>query len=438
MQEQDEEKDPILRSVVDAIRNDDDDAAVMNESTFLLLTEETTTQQHPLHGGTGAGGGGAGHRKSKSLSTLMSPGERKKKKKGGHHRRKSSISQIYDSISGGLSVIREGVVQEGTLLSHQFQEELNNANKGRGYFLDMALTRSLSVIPDEILEFAEEAVGVSVPAEAPPEANLVWRYASLLGAVLAVSSNGTALTLLHQVPPALKLYWRMTATALVLFVFAVRATLHKGVPQLTTMQLVTFGGAVFCFFVHAVLFYKALTMTSIGNAVIGANSQALILILAKFLVGETVLFMEAAGVIVAFTGCVLCSGDEAKEAAIEDEPDNTALYGDLLALSSAVAGVGYLTCAKAVRPYMPVTVFMFLITFCGSFLVLIYLLVTKTVITFDNDPYSGLFGWANQQDNHLWIVIYIAVVCNVFGVMGFVRAMQYFENIIIAVATLLE
>jgi hypothetical protein len=134
MQEQDEEKDPILRSVVDSIRNDDD-AAVTNESTFLLLTEETTTEQHPLHGGTGArgGGGGTGHRKSKSLSTLMSPGEREKKKKGGHHRRKSSISQIYDSISGGLSVIREGVVQEGALLNHQFQEELNNANEGEGY-----------------------------------------------------------------------------------------------------------------------------------------------------------------------------------------------------------------------------------------------------------------------------------------------------------------
>lgn len=433
-EERDEEKDP-LQFIVDTIHND----ATVNENTFLLMAEENllpsteSTRQ-------GIGGGGiaaaAGHRKSKSLSTLLSPGERKKK--GGHHRRKSSITQLYESLSGGLSVIREGVVQEGTLLSNQFQEELNNANKGRGYFLDMALTRSLSVIPDEILEFAEEAVGAHVPAEAPPEANLIWRYASLLGAVLAVSSNGTALTLLHEVPPALKLYWRMTATAVVLFVFAVRATVHKGIPQLTRMQLVTFGGAVFCFFVHAILFYKALSMTSIGNAVIGANSQALILILAKFLVGETVLFMEAAGVIVAFTGCVLCSGDEAKEAEIDDEPDNTALYGDLLALSSAVAGVGYLTCAKAVRPFMSVTVFMFSIMFCGSFLVLLYLVATRTAITFDNDPYSGLFGWANQHDNHLWIVIYIAVVCNAFGVMGFVRAMQYFENIIIAVATLLE
>mmetsp|Transcript_5256 Transcript_5256/g.10020 ORF Transcript_5256/g.10020 Transcript_5256/m.10020 type:complete len:479 (-) Transcript_5256:117-1553(-) len=428
--ERDEEKDP-LQTIVDSIRND----AAINESTFLLMAEENLLPATPAR--QSARQELAGHRKSKSLSTLMSPSEARKKRPG-HHRRKSSMTHIYESLSGGLSVIREGVVQEGTILSNQFQEDLKDANRGRGYFLDMALTRSLSIIPDEILEFAEEAVGVPVAAEAPPEANIIWRYVSLLGAVLAVSSNGTALTLLHDVPPALKLYWRMTATAVVLFVFAARATLHKGMPKLTNMQLVTFTGAVFCFFVHAILFYKALTMTSIGNAVIGANSQALILILAKFLVGETVLFMEFAGVIVAFTGCILCSSDEAQEAAMDDEPDNTALYGDLLALSAAVAGVGYLTCAKAVRPFMSVTVFMFLIMFCGSFLVLLYLLASGTAITFDNDPHSGLFGWATQHGNHLGIVIYIAIVCNVFGVMGFVRAMQYFENIIIAVATLLE
>lgn len=419
----------------------------VNERTFLLLeenignnsnmnsTNSNNNEKHDIASGTAKS-----HRKAKSMSTLMSPGSSSISSaiKKGHHRRKSSISQLYDSLSGGLSVIREGVVHEGTILSDQFQEELKNANRGKGYFLDMALTRSLSVIPDEILEFAEEAVGAPVPTEAPPEANLIWRYASLLGAVLAVSSNGSALTLLHEVPPALKLYWRMTATAVVLFVFALRVTVRKGVPQLTSMQLVTFGGAVVCFFVHAILFYHALTMTSIGNAVIGANSQALILILAKFLVGETVLLIEAAGVLVAFTGCVLCSGDEAKEAAMDDDPSNTAVYGDLLALSSAVAGVGYLTCAKAVRPFMSVTVFMFLIMFCGSFLALGYLFLTHADITLDNDPHSGLWGWASMHDDHLWIVIYIAVVCNVFGVMGFVRAMQYFENIIIAVATLLE
>jgi drug/metabolite transporter (DMT)-like permease len=35
-------------------------------------------------------------------------------------------------------------------------------------------------------------------------------------------------------------------------------------------------------------------------------------------------------------------------------------------------------------------------------------------------------------------MIHIAVVCNILGTMGFVRAMQFFENVIIAVATLLE
>ena len=36
------------------------------------------------------------------------------------------------------------------------------------------------------------------------------------------------------------------------------------------------------------------------------------------------------------------------------------------------------------------------------------------------------------------ILLYMAVVVNMIGTMGFVRAMQYFDNVVIAVATLME
>ena len=41
-------------------------------------------------------------------------------------------------------------------------------------------------------------------------------------------------------------------------------------------------------------------------------------------------------------------------------------------------------------------------------------------------------------ENRLYILLYMAVVCHVVGSAGFVRAMAVFENIVIAVATLLE
>ena len=151
--------------------------------------------------------------------------------------------------------------------------------------------------------------------------------------------------------------------------------------------------------------------------------------------------MEGLGVLLAFGGCILCSEDEAHEKAEDSDEDNsgsTAIFGGLLALASAGAGVCYLTFAKAVRSCMSVTVFMFMVMCTGCCLCFIYILTSSIEWTFDNDPHTGLFGWCTLTNHNIYILLYIAVVCNVVGTMGFVRAMEYFENIIIAVATLLE
>jgi drug/metabolite transporter (DMT)-like permease len=150
---------------------------------------------------------------------------------------------------------------------------------------------------------------------------------------------------------------------------------------------------------------------------------------------------------VAFSGAILCSVDEGKEAArskqyTDDEEDSMKVdlstMGDLLALASAVLGVFYLTAAKALRPHMSVTIFMFLIMVCGSFIVLLYMLISGVHLTFDNNPMHGLFGWCNIRVDRFWLQLWIVLVCNLLGTMGFVRAMQQFDTLVIAVATLLE
>jgi drug/metabolite transporter (DMT)-like permease len=374
-----------------------------------------------------------GHRKAQSLFVFPT-GQRKR---GRHHRHKSSMGQLFDSISRELLSIAEGVQAEAQVLKGTFREELEDADRGKTFFLDMSMTRSMSVLPEDIQDLAEEATGVQQQDGAPPDASVAGRYASLFTAVLAVSSNGTALALLDGVNPALKLQWRMTATALVLSFFASRTLLKEGFPKLSTLQLFTLMGAIICFFFMTLLLYTALEYTSIGNAVIGANSQALLLILGKFLVGQKVLALEGLGVVVAFGGCILCSGDEASDQN-DEKKASTALFGDMLAFASAAAGVLYLTFAKAVRSEISVTVFMFLVTSCGSLLTLFYLILSGADLSWSTDPHIGVFGWINLSGHRLWILIHVALVCNIMGTMGFVRAMQYFDNIIIAVATLLE
>jgi drug/metabolite transporter (DMT)-like permease len=60
------------------------------------------------------------------------------------------------------------------------------------------------------------------------------------------------------------------------------------------------------------------------------------------------------------------------------------------------------------------------------------------VATWDNDPYTGFFGWMNWRWDRLGAEVWIVLICNLIGTMGFVRSMTYFDPILIAVATLLE
>jgi drug/metabolite transporter (DMT)-like permease len=372
------------------------------------------------------------HRKAQSLLSFKASGvDNSNKRPSRHHRAQS----LWGPFSHGLESIAEGVQAEAQLIGGTLVEELNVGESGRRYFLDMSMTRSLSVLPEDMPDFVDETVGHEIPHDIPTEekANGLVRYAGLLIAVLAVSSNGTALSLLHNVPPPLKLYWRMTATAMALSLFSIRHTYKEGVPKLTAQQWITFVLAAFCYSIHAICFIYALKYTSIGNAVIGANSQAILLILGRLIVGAQVIPMEGGGILLAFTGAVLCSTDEAR-----DSKTQGGSFGDLLAVTSGALGVGYLTFAKACRSHMAVTIFMFLNMILSSVIVVLFMLMAGIELSISNDIYNGLFGWMNTEEHRLYVMIHLAVICNILGTMGFVRAMQYFENIVIAVATLLE
>lgn len=366
------------------------------------------------------------------------------KERRGHHRRESSVMQV---ITEGLEVVGEDVQATAVDVRDAFVEELQEADRGDVYFLDMSMTRSLSVPPDELGEFFKETTSfrslVGIEEEEPaavvtkPAGLPLVPFLSLLAAVAAVSSNGTALSLEKGVPPALKMYWRMTATATALSFFACKGLWYDGWPKLSAAHWLAFGLAVVCFVILSLAFVIAIQYTSIGNAVIFANSQALLLLAGKAFVGSPIQCMEGGGALVAFAGALICASSESTPPGREDSL-SLSLIGDVLALLSALGGVGYLTFAKSVRHTMSVNLFMFLVMFSGSFLVLAYMMITNAGVTFSMDANYGLFGWLNWRYDRLAIELWIVLVCNVTGTMGFLNAMQYFDNLIIAVATLLE
>jgi drug/metabolite transporter (DMT)-like permease len=374
------------------------------------------------------------HQRVRSDFSFFAP-NKQTKKGGNHHRRQSSIAQLVGTIGTGLGTIAEDVQDAAGDVRRGWLEELEHANDGSLIFLETSLMRSLSLLPEDMEKLVDQ-----LPGTEPPVDDTIMRklgpYLSLLGAVAAVSSNGTALTLETGVAPGLKLYWRMMATALVLAPFAIRGFWKEGFPKLNLGQWATMGLAVTCYVAHNLLFVTALCYTTIGNAVLFANTQAVILLAGKALTGNRIEVLEYMGAIVAFGGAILCATDEQRDNGADIEKD--AVFGDMLAMISALFGVGYLTFAKAVRPHTSVVIFMFIVMSVGSFLVLLYLALIQEHTSFSIHPYNGLFGWMALRYENLPLEIWIVLVCNIVGTMGFVRSMKYFDSMIIAISTLLE
>lgn len=67
--------------------------------------------------------------------------------------------------------------------------------------------------------------------------------------------------------------------------------------------------------------------------------------------------------------------------------------------------------------------------------VLMVMVLTNVELTYDRISNIGLFGWMNLESDRLPVEIAMVLLCNVIGLVGYVRAMQYLA---IATAALME
>jgi drug/metabolite transporter (DMT)-like permease len=361
------------------------------------------------------------------------------------------VEHLMESVTEVASEVKESIVGEIIEVKEAFIDELHEADEGEDFFLEMALTRHLSILPGDVVEAAaatevdigrsdsledETLDGKAGSGRIPPSA-----YLLLMSAVISLSSIGPFLDLQTGVGAIMKMYWRMSGTALLLAPAAIYAMVYKnGVPRLTKAQWVTFSLAAACYTVLCNGFVLALEYTTVGNAVILSNSQALLLLLGKAFVGAPIQLLEGGGALLAFGGALLCSKDSNDSSSSGDIVDSSStLYGDLLAIASALGGVGYLIFAKTIRPHMNLFVFMFSTMFLGSIFTALFMILTKLPYSFDRDVNTGFFGWMNtSQFDRLPLELITVVVCNLMGTMGYVRAMKDFDNLIISVAALME
>lgn len=294
-------------------------------------------------------------------------------------------------------------------------------------------------------------------------------YVLLISALCALSSLGPALELQEGVGPMLKTFWRTTATAICLLPLAAPSLTKQELSKLSWEEwAVYFPICSACYSVMTAAFIESLELTTLVNSVILGNMTSLIIIASKAVMGLPVLFLEGSGAGLGIVGAVICATVEdddnslANETTIfrrldgdHDEKDlGTAdtktimqagrnpkdeMLGNFLALLSSFGIAAYLMIAKRLRAKMNVSVFMCLLyIFVSCYLLLYLILISKETVTFDFDPHTGVLGWINLSVDRLPLELYLAIVCNIVGTVGYVRVLEYFDPVVVSMVMLTE
>ncbi|OEU19798.1 hypothetical protein FRACYDRAFT_182079 [Fragilariopsis cylindrus CCMP1102] len=340
----------------------------------------------------------------------------------------------------GLPLI-ESVVEEFNDITEAVLEELHKADEDVNYMIEMGLTRNFSLLHDDVVEASGLGNGTKKTETTSSSSIPLSAYVLLLSAIVAMSTIGPLLQLQDDATTTMKVVWRMVGTSFLLLPFATIDVYHYGIPKLTTPQCVTFLISTLCYDVLSLCFCLSLDFTAVGNAVILSNSLALILLVGKLFTGTPTTMLELTGATIAFGGAFLCSRDAANTNAIATTNGfGKTIVGDLLAITSAVGGVGYVMMAKTCRTHMSLYMFMFLTMSIGCLMVLFFqVFILQEVVTFDRDVTHGILGFLVwERSDRLPLELTMVVICNLLGTMGYVRAMPHFDSLVICSVQLLE
>jgi len=314
--------------------------------------------------------------------------------------------------------------------------------------LKRAMTMMSAHLPTDIKDVQLEATTVPVDKVAS-ELHLdlvIKREVPTIGFVIlfvgffALASAGAAFDLQGPgVTASMKTYWRLTSTALLISPMVLFNLHRDGLPKLSKKEWLMLPAAAFCYAQMTTVFVVALSMTSLANTFVFSNMTSLVIIVSKSLMGLPVLMLEASGSMIGIAGGIICSRDSSSGPSDDGGNEHPqAMLGNLIALSASFGTALYLSIARDLRSKCDLYVFMFGIFFIASFFVLAYMVIANEPVTFDRDPYSGLFGWMDPTPNRLPLELFMAVVINVVGTLGYIAVLKYFDPIVVSTIMLME
>ena len=256
----------------------------------------------------------------------------------------------------------------------------------------------------------------------------------LLGAsVIAVSSAGAVFQMISSVPPLLRASWRLQATALILFPFAIfqyinsDENLKKSILDSKNIAIII--GSGICLGLHFGSWVWSLDHTTLPRSLLFVTSHPLVIVVGLWFIKKPVDSKSTIGVLIGFCGAaVIILGVESE--------GNASIEGDIAAFIGAITVVGYLTAGRILREWMPLFVYAFPVTLLAAILLAISSILTEEVSIDSATSSLAVFGWLSLS----WLpyVFYLAIGPGIVGHTGINAVLKWFSPLLISVCLVME
>ena len=261
----------------------------------------------------------------------------------------------------------------------------------------------------------------------------IYAWLLLALSIIAVSSAGAVFQMMTSVPPLLKASWRLQATALILFPFAIFQYINsdKNLKEsiLDSKNIAIIIGSGICLWLHFGSWVWSLDHTTLPRSLLFVTSHPLVIVVGLWFIKKPVDSKSAIGALIGFCGAVVII------LGVESE-GNASLEGDFAAFVGAVAVVGYLTAGRILREWMPLFVYAFPVTLLAAILLAISSIITEEASINNATSSFAVFGWLSLS----WLpyVFYLAIGPGIVGHTGINAVLKWFSPLLISVCLVME
>jgi len=250
-------------------------------------------------------------------------------------------------------------------------------------------------------------------------------------ALFAVSSAGTILQSMGEVPPFLRASWRMQGTAIILFPAFLFQYFKRDVFSLSGRDLkLLFFSSIFLA-LHFGSWVWSLDHTSLVHSLLFVTTHPIIVVLLMPILGTPSRRGHLLGALLGVFGAVITFGD------IETGGEVT-MIGDIAAFIGAITVVGYMFIGRNLRSErnMPVFIYAFPVTMGAGIWLALASIKFESVSLISTVPELELLGWLDST----WIlwIAYLAIGPGLAGHTGINTVLRWFPPIMVSIILLFE